>query len=259
MVRVLLICLLLYLITDTVYAMVPVPEDSASDLPKPEVKVTTGDVSNSVQIKDSKINIPNEVATGLTNLDSGAAVAAGLKGGASIAKGLPPVARLGILIAEGVSGGVIVAGANAANSLIQKKMDSSVVAPSSGSNSNTGGPAAFSVEPSADIDTVMTLLNSNLILHFCILYLMWGLLVIYLADKVIENKWNLMFIKNIFGERIHSFVMKSFTYASKSNKIWLMLVFILLFSSSLGSLFFSYFILNNLDIISEIVQQSKGK
>ena len=38
-----------------------------------------------------------------------------------------------------------------------------------------------------------------------------------------------------------------------------MIIFILIFCFSLASLYFSYFILNNIDIISEIVQQSKPK
>jgi hypothetical protein len=184
---VLLICLVLYLFSDTAYAMAP-ESSGGSDLPKPKVNVTTGDVSNSVTIKDSTINIPNAVATGLTNLGTGAAVAAGDKAGASIVKagGLSPGAKLGVVIASGLSGGTIVMGINAANSIFQKKIDSAPVnsaqsnttTPTSASTPNTGGGssgdgyAAFSIEPSADIDTVMTLLNSCFILQSCILYLL---------------------------------------------------------------------------------------
>ena len=271
---VLLICLVLYLSSKEVYAMAP-ESYGGSDLPKPEVKVTTGDVSNSVTIKDSIINIPNVVATGLTNLGTGAAVAAGIKAGASIVKasGISPTAKLGAVVVSGLSAGAIVVGTNAANSIFQKKVDSAAVnyaqsntttptspfTPNTGGGSSGNGSAAFSIEPSADIDTVMALLNSDFILQFCILYLGWALLVIYIANRVVENKWDLTFIKNIFGVKVHSFVIKSLTYTSKSNNIWLMVIFILLFISTLASLYFSYFILNNIDIISEIVQQSKGK
>lgn len=253
------ICLLLFLFSDTVYAMTP---EGGDDLVKPEVKLTTGDVNNSLHIKDSNINIPNVVATGLTNLGTGAAVAAGLKSGASIVKatGLSPGAKLGAMVAGGISAGVIVTGTNAANSIFQKKVDSEAVIlkPTSSNNTVNGeGGSAFSIEPSADTDTVMVLLNSSFILQFCILYLIWALLIIYIANKVVENKWNLTFIKNIFGERIHYFVIKSFTYTSKFNNAWLMVIFILLFSSSLASLYFSYFILNNIDIISTIIQNGK--
>ena len=172
----LLICLVLYLFGDIAYAM----GNENNDLPKPEVKVTTGDMNNSVTIKDSTINIPNAVATGLTNLGTGAAVAAGLKAGASIAKtsGLSPTAKMGALIVGGLSAGAIVAGTNAANSIFQKKIDSAAVNPtlsntisSSNTGSNGPGSAAFSIEPDANIDTVMTLLNSLYILQFCIIYL----------------------------------------------------------------------------------------
>nr|YP_009364362.1 hypothetical protein [Ophiocordyceps sinensis]ARF03430.1 hypothetical protein [Ophiocordyceps sinensis]QDH07224.1 hypothetical protein [Ophiocordyceps sinensis] len=257
----LLICLLLYLFTGTVYAMAP----EECDLAKPEVKVITGDLSNSVHIKDSNIIIPNAVATGLTNLGTGAAVAAGLK----IYKyvGGRPTAKIGAAIVGGVAAAAIVVGANATNSILQKNADSTAslqsknttTPPRSYHPGSSDGPAAFSIEPSADIDIVMALLNSSFILQFCILYLIWTLLVIYIANRVVDNKWDLRYIKTIFGERIHYFVIKSLTYTSKTNKIWLMVIFILLFISSLASLYFSYFILNNIDIISEIVQQSKGK
>jgi hypothetical protein len=105
----------------------------------------------------------------------------------------------------------------------------------------------------------MTLLNSSFILQFCILYLLWALLILYLANKVIEKKWDLTFIKNIFGERIYSFIIKLLTYTSKSNDIWIIVIFILLFCFSLASWYFSPFTLSNIDIISEIVQQSKKK
>lgn len=60
LVGILLICLVFYLMSSIADA----PE--VNDLPKPEVKVTTGNVNNSINIKDSNINIPNVVATGLT-------------------------------------------------------------------------------------------------------------------------------------------------------------------------------------------------
>lgn len=192
-----------------------------SDLPKPEVKVTTGDVSNTLQIKDSNIHIPNSVTTGLTNLGVGAEVAAGLKGGASIANktALSPTAKLGLMVGGALVGGVMVTATNTANSIMDRKINST-------SNSNTGvnntktnegnnGPSAFSIEPEVDIDTVMSLLNSNYLLHICILYFIWAILILYISNKVVKNDWKLIFIKNLLGERVHSLVIKSFTYTSK--------------------------------------------
>ena len=77
-----------------------------NDLPKAEVKVS-GDNHNTLSINNSTFNVPDSVARGLTNLGTGAAVAAGLKAGASIAKtsGLSPTAKIGVITATGVLGG----------------------------------------------------------------------------------------------------------------------------------------------------------
>jgi hypothetical protein len=189
-----LICLLLYLFSDTVYAMAP----EGYNFPNSEVKLTTGDVSNSVHIKDSNINIPNTVATGLTNLGTGAAIAAGLKGGASIAKasGLSPGAKIGVMAAGAIIGGATVTVVNAVGSISQKKTDNAVtsvgksnptIPPTSNPGSGNGG-VAFSIEPNADLDTVINLLDANLILHICILYLPIALMILYISTMIVENK-----------------------------------------------------------------------
>lgn len=112
------ICLLLYLFCDTVYAKAP---KECGDFTEPEVKVTTGDVSNSVH-KDCNTHIPNKVATGLTNLGTGAAVAAGLKGGASIAKasGLSPAAKIGVMAVGVIIGGSTITVTNAIGGYLSK-------------------------------------------------------------------------------------------------------------------------------------------
>lgn len=116
-----LTCLVLYLFSDTAYAM-PTESSAGSDLPKPEVKVTTGDNHNTLSINNSTINIPDTVARGLTNVGTGAAVAAGLKAGASIAKasGLSPTAKIGVICAGALIGGSTVTVANAIGSITQK-------------------------------------------------------------------------------------------------------------------------------------------
>ena len=226
------ICLVLYLSSDTLHAMAP--ESSGSDLPK-DVRVTTGDNHNTLSIMNSTINIPDSVSRGLTNLGTGAAVAAGLKGGASIAKatGLSPSAKLGVMGAGALIGGSTVTVVNAIGSLSQKKIDDAGVASavksgklqtshtsSSTGNSGTGdGPVAFSIEPGADLDTVISLLNANHILHICILYLSIALIILYVSTMIVENKWNLIFIKNIFGVRFYNFLIKSLSYTGKYNRI----------------------------------------
>lgn len=265
----LVICLVLYLFTDTAYAMAP----DASNLPKPEVKVTASDSHNTLSINDSTINIPDTVARGLTNVGTGAAVAAGLKAGASIAKasGLSPTAKIGVMSAGAVIGASTVTVANAIGSISQKKIDNAVVAssvksatspttPTSPPTSNPGsgdGSAAFSIEPGADLDTVMSLLDANHILHICILYLPIALMILYVSTMVVENKWNLIFIKNIFGVRFYNLVIKSLSYTGKYNRIWMFIAWVFLVFASLLALYISYYLGNNIDIISEIVQQSR--
>lgn len=131
--------------------------------------------------------------------------------------------------------------------------------------SNTGGDSsgdgfsAFSIEPSADFDTVMSLLNANHILHLCILYLPIALMILYVSTMIVENKWNLIFIKNIFGEWFFNLVIKSLSYTGKYNRIWMLIGWVFLVFASLVALYISYYFVNNIDIISEIVQQSKAK
>jgi hypothetical protein len=210
----------LYLTSETAYAMAPESSSPAvgSGLPKGDVKVTTGDVSNSVTIKDSTINIPDQVSRGLTNLGTGAALAAGITGASSIAAkgGGSVTVKLGILAAGGLIGGASVVIANATNLITQNQnfngtpvsaeksstlstTSTSAQASSSPSQpttptSNTGGGSfgdggvAFSIEPGADLDTVMSLLNANHILHLCILYLLIALIILYVFTMIVENK-----------------------------------------------------------------------
>jgi hypothetical protein len=202
LVFILLICLVIYFFTDTAYAMAP-DSSAGSNLPKPDLKVTTGNVNNSVTIKDSTLMIPDIVARGLTNLGTGAAVAAGITGASSIAvkAGVSPTAKLGIMAAGGLIGGVSITLANATNSISQKKLDNAAASTVTSSTTSTNaqasssqatnsgdGTAAFSIEPSADLDTIMSLLNANHILHICILYLPIAIMVLYISTMIVENK-----------------------------------------------------------------------
>ena len=110
--------LLFYLSIDVCYAA----GLEGNDLPKAEVKVT-GDSHNTLSINNSTFNIPDSVARGLTNVGTGAAVAAGLKAGGSVAKtsGFSPTAKIGVLAAGAIIGGSTVAVANVVSSISQKK------------------------------------------------------------------------------------------------------------------------------------------
>nr|UEX92790.1 hypothetical protein [Ophiocordyceps lanpingensis] len=76
-------------------------------------------------------------------------------------------------------GGSTVTVVNALGGLYKKNIDNAVTSGASKSNpttpptSNPGGGdggAAFSIEPAADLDTVMSLLDANLILHIWYFY-----------------------------------------------------------------------------------------
>lgn len=244
--------LLLYLFSETFYVMAP----QGNDLPKSEIKIT-GDNKNTLSINNSTIILPDSVSKGLTNLGTGAAVGAVIKAGASLVKasGLSPTAKIGVMTAGAVVGGTTVTIANAMGSIFQKKNNYSST---SSSNSGTGSEA-FSIEPGPDLDTVMTLLNANYILHICILSLLISLMILYISTMAIENKFYLVFIKNIFGERFHSFLIKLLSYSAKHNKVWMIIAWIFLIFGSIVALWLSYFLIDNIDIISEIVQQSKSK
>jgi hypothetical protein len=116
---------------------------------------------------------------------------------------------------------------------------------------------AFSV--AGNDNSVFVLLNSNYFLHVIILYLLFNLIILLLVDLVIKYNWKLLFIKNIFGDRFYNLVIKLINYTSKLNKIWIWVILILLVIGSIGSLSISYFLLNNINIISEIIQQFKPK
>lgn len=269
------------------------------DLSDTGLNVNTGEVNNSVTLNNATFNIPERVATGLTNLGTAAAIAAGAKGAASIAKsaGVGPAAKLGIIAAGGAITGATAVAFNAINTITQnslgrdeavaEKSNSTTASPTTSnpesdnrpttpgtscsangdgsttpttSNSESdNGFSAFSIEPNADLDTVMNLLNSNYVLHICIAYLPIAFMFLYLSTMVLEHKWNLIFIKNIFGEKFYSFFIKILTYTSKHNKIWMFIALVALVFASLIALYISYFLLNNIDIVSEIVQRSKPK
>lgn len=116
--------------------------------------------------------------------------------------GLSPTAKIGVMSAGAVIGGSTVTVANAIGSLSQKKIDNAVAAsavksatppttptsPPTSKPDSGDGPAAFSIEPGADLDTVMSLLDANHILHICILYLPIALMILYVSTMVVENK-----------------------------------------------------------------------
>jgi len=173
-----------------------------NNLPKPQIKVS--DNHNTLSINNSTINIPDVVATGLTNIGTGAVIAAGLKAGSSVAKtsGFSPAGKLGLVTAVAAVGGVFATAVTTINSMTQKKNDlaliksvqsnitnctSSIISKPKGGN-NENGFDTSSIEPGVNIDTLMNLLETNYILHICILYLLIAIMILYISTMVLENK-----------------------------------------------------------------------
>ena len=254
LVFILAICIILYLSVDTAYAMSPKDLDDSID-----VKIS--DNTNNISLNNASVNIPDSVTKGLTNLGTGAAIAAGVKAGASIAKttGLTPAAKVGVMAAGALIAGSTVTIANAINTIDNSKVTTSkeVVKTSTTNTPSSNNPPsdALSVEPSADMETVLSLLNANYTLHICITYLILILLILYTADKVVNKKWNLLYIKNIFGESFYNLIIKWFSFAGKYNKIWMGIAWLLLLIASIITLYVSSYILNHIDIISDIVSK----
>lgn len=181
---------------------------------------------NTINLNNTSFNIPDSVTKGLTNLSTGAAVAAGIKAGASVAKstGLSPAAKIGVITAGAVLAGSTVTVVNAINSINSSKVTTSEQAKTLSSKppSPSNNPSsAFSVEPAADKDTILDLLNANYVLHKCITYLIVIILFFYIADYVLNNKSELLFIKRTFNIRISNLIIKWFTFAAKYNKLWI--------------------------------------
>jgi general stress protein CsbA len=81
-------------------------------------------------------------------------------------------------------------------------------------------------------------------------------MVLYISTMIVENKWNLIFIKNIFGDWFYNLLIKCLSYTGKYNRIWILIGWVILVFASLVALYISDYLVNNIDIISEIVQQS---
>lgn len=167
-------------------------------------------------------------------------------------------------IGGGIAGGLFVA-TNAMNTIAQRGLDtknSRNGSSSSSSSSNGSFPASSIIENSeaepTAIDKVMDLLNTNLMLNISMLSLLIGLAVLYISNKVANKKWNLTFIKKIFGERFHSLFVKLITFTSKSNEIWMIIIWILLVIACIGTTGIAHFLIMYLEVISEIYEEYRN-
>lgn len=185
-------------------------------------KKLLGVSGNNINIHNPNIIISENVSKGFTNIGIGAAIGGGMSAAAHVIKGsaLPPSVKFFATVAGGLAAGALVTGTNAANTITQNSIKPSSSSKNGGIGPYTASSPLEDIESnSATIETVMTFLYSNFALHIAIFYLLFALGVLYLSEMVVKNKINLIFIRNILGERFYSLLIKVLSFTSKSNQI----------------------------------------
>ena len=115
------------------------------------------------------------------------------------------------------------------------------------------------IDPSVNqVYRAMKFLYCIIGLRCLILFLLYLLLGQYISTKIVNEKWDLSFIKRIFGEYFYYYFMKIKTYGSKTNETWMLFGWILLVIASVGSIYFVYFLINYIDTITELYQYTKN-
>lgn len=191
------------------------------------------------------------MANALTNVGIGAAVETGMSAIAKVAKGasLPVVAKLGMVIAGGVGAGVITIGVSAAI----KITDSKITDNTSTSSTNSNFPAKCCID-NLDLNYITCLLTCHYILSIIISYLVVNILTLYITDLAIKNNWKFRTVKLYTGENFYKYFILAIRFNSKSNKVFLIVSWMILFICCLGNTYFSYFILNNIYTISSVLK-----
>ena len=215
---------------------------------------------NNINIHNPNINIPGSLAKAVTGVGIGGAIAGGMTAVSHFAKSssMPLGAKVGTTLAGGMIAGGLFVATNAMNTITQNNIENKN-SRSSSSSGNGSFPASSALEnnevSSTTIDSITDLLNSNLILNICMLYLLIALAVLYISTKVANKNLNLTFFKNIFGQRFHYLLIKLLSFTSKSNEIWMIIIWILLIIACAGTTFIAHFMIVYIDVISEIYQQ----
>ena len=207
-----------YYSIDVVFAMEPEPHT---------LKDAVNVKENVINVNNPSISLPaDSLARGLTNVGVGASVGAVANAVATVVKGtsLPPVIKVGTVIAGGAAGGLLVTAANAANSIVQNNINSSKAETKSlvtvSETVDPKGPSsAFSIESIENLyedNSVSDLLISNYYLHIIILYLLFNLIIILMINYF-DFKFN--FLEKIVGKKIYNYVLKVIVHIKKLNSL----------------------------------------
>ena len=139
--------------------------------------------TSGVHVHNPNISVSANVANALGSVGVGAAAGGGMTVAAKIAKtsSLPVSAKLGVVVAGGISAGAIAVGSSAALNVIN------AIKPSKPSSDSKDFPVK-SVEDNFDYENIMALLNSEYVLLILIVYLLICLLVLYIIGIAVINK-----------------------------------------------------------------------
>jgi hypothetical protein len=172
---------------------------------------------NNVNIHNPNIILPNSLGNAVASLGVGGTVAAGMTTGSALMKSNAPIGvKLGVTVLGGAVGGALFVSTNYMNTIAQKKAESSSVKGSSDPSFPAKSMSTDTGDNDQVLEAVLGLLNVNLILHICILYLLIALAVLYISNN---TKLNINFVKKVLGENIHNLIIKLLTYTNKTNKI----------------------------------------
>ena len=212
--------------------------------------------NNNVNIYNPNINIPSSFSKAITSLGIGGSIAAGITTAGTLTKTSAPAGvKLGLIGVGGLLGGGIFVLSNYVNTVMQVKAESN----SKTNIVDTGSFSAKSMSDNTDnnaIDAVLGMFNINLIFNICVFWLLLALFILYFGTHF-SNKLNTDFFKRIFPDKFVKFLIKLFTYTSNTNKVWMLIAWVLLVIASLANIFMAGFFIENLDTIMEIYQNSK--
>jgi hypothetical protein len=243
--------------------------DDVSEAVKEAIKsaraVVGEDVKNTVNINNVNINNPKfSLPSGtLAYIGIAGAAGTGMIATASLLKksAIPIPAKLGAMGLMALAGGTAASVANGLNTAIQKSITSDN---SNKPNSGPSDPGSFTNVPSMidenkDFIAIMDVLNGNLIIHICILGFIWCIACLFVANKIVNKQWELRYIKNIFGQRIHAMVVKSFHFTSKSNNLFIGLCVISIILSNVIAFIISLFFIGYRKTMASMVLGSSYK
>ena len=108
-----------------------------------------------------------------------------------------------------------------------------------------------------EADKTVEFLTANMLFSISIFFLLYLLMVLHINTKIINNKWEFTYIKYILGEYYYSYFYKLLKLTSKSNELWMLFGWILLIIACLFSTCIAFFLINYIDIITEVYLNSK--